>query len=91
MIKTSFRKAKRQMEYIDLGIRNWVESTYGVAKRKFGLDLIKAKRKTTPESCVVLQFLGMNLERRLRALLHQIITSPLNAMCKIHILGMLTV
>jgi len=82
-------KAKRQLEYLDSGIRNGVESTYGVGKRKYGLNLIKAKLKETAESCIVLQFLVMNLERRLRVLLRQISQSHINISYKIQLLGML--
>lgn len=60
--------AKKQLEKKDAGNRNIIESSYGVAKRKLGLALIKAKLAETTESSIVLQFLVMNLERRLRIL-----------------------
>ena len=62
-------KAQKEQEKKDTGIRNAVEGTYGNAKRKLGLDCIKAKLKETAESSIVLQFLVLNLERRLRVLL----------------------
>lgn len=62
-------KAQKLQEKIDTGIRNAVEGTYGNAKRKLGLDCIKAKCKETAESVIALQFLVLNLERRLRVLL----------------------
>lgn len=65
-------KAHKFQEKIDTGIRNAVEGTYGNAKRKLGLDCIKAKRKDTAETVIALQFLVLNLERRLRVLLCQI-------------------
>jgi IS5 family transposase len=61
--------AKKQLEKKDAGNRNRIEGSYGVAKRKLGLALIKAKLAETTESSIVLQFLVMNLERRLRILL----------------------
>jgi len=85
----AIEKAKKQLEYIDSGIRNGVESTYGVAKRKLSLDLIKAKLKETAESCIVLQFLVMNLERRLRVLLRQILNYEINFSFKLQILGLM--
>lgn len=65
----TLEKAQKEQEKKDTGIRNAVEGTYGNAKRKFGLDCIKAKLKETAESSIVLQFLVLNLERRLRVLL----------------------
>ena len=62
-------KEQKEQEKKDTGIRNAVEGTYGNAKRKLGLDCIKAKLKETAESSIVLQFLVLNLERRLRVLL----------------------
>lgn len=60
---------KKQLEKKDAGNRNRIEGSYGVAKRKLGLALIKAKLAETTESSIALQFLVMNLERRLRILL----------------------
>ena len=54
---------------LDAGMRNGVESSYGVAKRRYGLSCIRAKLPGTTESTIMLQFLVMNLDRRLRILL----------------------
>ncbi len=62
-------KAQKRLERRDSGLRNAIESSYGVAKRKLGLDLVKAKLEGTAQSSIALQFLVMNLERRLRVLL----------------------
>lgn len=63
--KTIEKEQKRQ-EKLDAGIRNAIEGTYGTTKRKLGLGLIKAKLQETAESSIVLQFLVLNLERKLR-------------------------
>lgn len=39
---------------------------FGEGKRRFGLGLIRARRSHTSETVIALQFLVMNLERRLR-------------------------
>ncbi len=67
-IKT-LEKVQKAQEKLDTGIRNAIEGTYGNAKRKYGLARIKTKLSETTESSIVLQFLVMNLERRLRVLL----------------------
>jgi len=48
--------------------RNEVEGAFGVTKRRYGLNLIMAKLRETSETVIALQFLVMNLERRLRLL-----------------------
>lgn len=65
----SLVKAVRTQERLDSGIRNEIEGTYGTAKRKFGLSRIKAKLEVTATTSIALQFLVLNLERRLRVLL----------------------
>lgn len=50
----------------DSGERNIVEGTYGVAKRKYGLDLLRTKLEDTTKTSIILQFLVMNLDRCLR-------------------------
>ncbi|GER71394.1 hypothetical protein BpJC7_26970 [Weizmannia acidilactici] len=48
--------------------RNAVEGKFGEGKRKYGLGLIRARLQKTSETVVVLQFLIMNLERKLRVI-----------------------
>jgi len=48
--------------------RKAVEGGFGVCKRRYGLARIMARLKETAESVISLQFLVMNLERRLRLL-----------------------
>ncbi len=48
--------------------RNAVEGAFGVAKRRYGLNLVMAKLQETSETTIALQFLVMNLERRVRLL-----------------------
>ncbi len=59
--------AKKMQERTDAGIRNAIEGTYGNAKRKYGLGRIRTKLEGTTESAIVLQFLVLNLEKRLRS------------------------
>jgi transposase, IS4 family len=61
----------KQVERADNGERNAIEGSYGVAKRKYGLDLIRTKLENTTKSAIILQFLVMNLDRRLRFFLSQ--------------------
>ena len=49
--------------------RNEIEATFGVGKRRNGLNLVMAKLQQTSETVIGLQFLVMNLERRMRLLL----------------------
>lgn len=72
----NIREQKRQ-ERLDSRIRNAVEGVFGVGKRRFGLGRIMAKLKETSESVImlqflVLQFLVMNLESKLRFLFYVI-------------------
>lgn len=50
----------------DSGERNIIEGTYGVAKRKYGLNLLKTKLEDTTKTSIILQFLVMNLDISLR-------------------------
>jgi len=61
-------KEQKKIEKLDAGKRNGVESSYGVTKRKYGLGLIKSKLEETSKAEIILQFLVMNLERRLQVL-----------------------
>lgn len=45
-----------------------VEGKFGVAKRRYGLGLIKEKLKRTSEASIALSFLMMNLDHRARSL-----------------------
>jgi IS5 family transposase len=58
----------RKQEGRDAAERNAIEGKFGEGKRRFGLGLIRARRSTTSETVIALQFLVMNLERRLRFL-----------------------
>ena len=60
--------AQKKLARLDSRKRNAVEGAFGVAKRRYGLNLVMAKLKDTSETVIALQFLVMNLERRLRFL-----------------------
>jgi hypothetical protein len=57
------------LERQDAGERNAIEGKFGEGKRCYGLARIMARLKETAESVICLQFLVMNLERRLRVIL----------------------
>ena len=59
--------------------RNEVEGAFGVTKRRYGLNLIMAKLRETSETVIALQFLVMNLERRLRLLFVLFLKSVLSS------------
>jgi IS5 family transposase len=65
-------KKQRRLERLLEKIRNSIEGKFGEGKRCYRLGRITAKLKDTSESVIVLQFLVMNLECRLRVLLSQI-------------------
>jgi IS5 family transposase len=60
----------KAQEYKDSGIRNAVEGKFGEGKTSYGLNRIKAKLKGTSETVINLVFWVMNLNKRLRLLLH---------------------
>ena len=62
----------RKQEYLDAKERNAVEGKFGEGKRRYGLGLIMACLRETSETVIALQFLVMNLERRVRSLFWQI-------------------
>jgi transposase, IS5 family len=61
------REQLRQ-EREDTGIRNAVQGKFGEEKPFYGLDRIMAHLKETSETIISMQFLVMNLEKRLRLL-----------------------
>jgi len=61
----------RRQEYEDAKARNAVEGEIGVGKRRYGLGLIMACLQKTSETVIALQFLVMNLERKVRSLFWQ--------------------
>jgi len=70
--KSCMLKAERLVERQDAKNRNAIEGKFGEGKRKYGLRRIVAKLKETSESVIMLQFLVMNLEHKLRVLFAQI-------------------
>ena len=61
----------RRQEYEDAKARNAVEGEIGVGKRRYGLGLIMACLQKTSETVIALQFMVMNLERKVRSLFWQ--------------------
>ncbi|MET3212074.1 UNVERIFIED_CONTAM: hypothetical protein ABIC26_005076 [Paenibacillus sp. PvR008] len=58
----------RKQERQDAAERNAIEGKFGEGKRKLGLGRIRARGAKTSLTVIALQFLVMNLERRLRVL-----------------------
>ncbi len=61
---------EKLLERQDAKVRNAVEGKFGEGKRRYGLNRIMARLQETSESVIALQFLVMNLERRLRVLFY---------------------
>ncbi|WP_373484907.1 transposase [Acetobacterium malicum] len=51
----------KQVECADNIDLNAIEGSYGVGKRKYGLDHIRTKLENTTKSVIILQFLVVNL------------------------------
>lgn len=60
-------------ELREVGERNLVESKFGIMKRKYGLNLIKAKLEETTKSDIVMNVFVMNVERVARLSLSRFI------------------
>lgn len=61
-------KAQKILAKQDASERNAVEGKFGEGKRAYGLGRIRARLQKTSETVVFIQFLVMNLERKLRLL-----------------------
>lgn len=66
--KDEQKSADQKQGRIDASERNQIEGKFGEGKRKFGLGRIRARLANTSQTVIALQFLVMNLERRLRIL-----------------------
>lgn len=71
--KSLMKKAEKRIERQDASERNSVEGKFGEGKRKYGLARIFAKLEETAECMIAMNFLVMNLERKLRVLFAQIL------------------
>ena len=60
---------QRRLEKQEAGLRNAVEAKFGEGKRCYGMGRIMAHLKETSETVIGLQFIIMNLGKRLRDLL----------------------
>ncbi|CAG7644656.1 IS5 family transposase ISPaen2 [Paenibacillus solanacearum] len=67
----------KRIAKLDAGERNAIEGKFGEGKRKYGLNRIRALEQTSG-AVIALQFLVMNLERRLRLLFVFILNVLLN-------------
>jgi hypothetical protein len=66
--KEATLKEEKKQAYEDSRERNAVEGKFGEGKRFYGLGRIMSKLKSTAETEILLQFVVMNLERKLRVL-----------------------
>ncbi len=55
-------KGQKAEEYKDQGIRNIVESKFGIAKRRYGLNKIMTKLPSSSKTVIALIFMVMNLD-----------------------------
>ena len=54
-------KEEKKQAVLDERIRNEVEGKFGVAKRRYGLNLVMTKLAETSETAIAITFLAMNL------------------------------
>jgi IS5 family transposase len=66
-------------ERLESGERNAVESSFGVGKRRYGLNLVMERLQETSEVAIHVSILTMNLWKRLRALLFALFQGVLRA------------
>lgn len=67
------RKQQHEEERADASIRNSIEGSFGVCKRRFGLGLVRERLQATSEVSIQASILTMNLWRRLRLSLFSLI------------------
>ena len=63
------REKIKAQERKDISVRNAVEGNFGNGKRKYGLNLIMTKLPETSETVIRLNFILLNIEKKLRLLL----------------------
>lgn len=68
-------KAQKKQEYIDNADRVEVERAFSLAKRSYGLGIIKTKLEKTTRSSIALSILAMNVDRITAVSLCQILVS----------------
>lgn len=64
------RKQELHMEWKESGERGDIERRFGIAKRCYSLGCVSAKLKHTSEVMIYMSVLTLNLQKRLRLLLH---------------------
>ena len=64
------RKQERYLEWLESGERGDIERRFGVNKRCYSLGCVTAKLQHTSEVMIFMSVLILNLQRRLRLLLH---------------------
>ena len=67
-------KFEKKQEYIDTCERNEVEGKFGTSKTRYGLNRTFAKLKETAQSVINMAFFVMNLDKKLRVILRQILS-----------------
>jgi hypothetical protein len=64
------RKQERFLKWLESGERGDIERRFGVNKRCYSLGCVTAKLQHTSEVMIFMSVLILNLQRRLRLLLH---------------------
>jgi hypothetical protein len=72
-------RPNKALEKQDMKERNEIEGGFGVGKRRYGLARIMARLKETAESVIMLQFLVINLDQRLRSLFTHFLSTLMDA------------
>lgn len=67
------KKEEQKQAYVDSCERNQVEGKFGEGKRKYSLSKIMTKLAQTSATAIVLNFIVINLEKKLRLLLYYFI------------------
>ena len=81
-------------ERLESGERSAIESSFGVGKRRYSLNLVMERLQETSEVAIHVSILTMNLWKRLRALLFTLLPRALRASVwcrKLVVMSLLTV
>ena len=73
-IEKKLLRARRKQERRDESIRQAIEGTFGVGKRRYGLDCIYEKLRLTSEATIMVNMLVMNMEKILKDLYARILS-----------------
>jgi len=78
---TAYKKLKKQRQK-EARIRNTIEGTFGVGKRRYGLGLVLAKLRETSETWIAMVIFVMNIAHWLRDILLSLLKTLSNWFCE---------